>query len=148
MVIALFNAGGRIALGKLSDRFGRINTLMMIYGLTALIMVYMSFGVINYPMFLTAVSLIGFCFGGFLALFPSVTADFFGTRNLGSNYGFMYQAYGISAFVGPLVVKTLPFTKAFLLAGLICLLAIAMAKLIEMPKQAQVQKRLQESEAS
>jgi OFA family oxalate/formate antiporter-like MFS transporter len=37
MVIALFNAAGRIVLGKLSDRFGRKNTLMAIYGLTAII---------------------------------------------------------------------------------------------------------------
>jgi MFS transporter, OFA family, oxalate/formate antiporter len=146
MVIALFNAAGRIVLGKLSDRFGRKNTLMAIYGLTAVIMFYMSTGMMNYPLFLMAVSLIGFCFGGFLALFPSVTADYFGVRNLGSNYGFMYQAYGLSAFVGPIVVKSLPFTYAFLLAGFICVLAIAMAKLVEVPSQVSV-KRLQETQA-
>jgi OFA family oxalate/formate antiporter-like MFS transporter len=146
MVIALFNAAGRIVLGKLSDRFGRKNTLMAIYGLTAIIMFYMSTGMMNYPLFLMAVSLIGFCFGGFLALFPSVTADYFGVRNLGSNYGFMYQAYGLSAFVGPIVVKSLPFTYAFLLAGFICVLAIAMAKLVEVPSQVPV-KRLQETQA-
>ncbi|MFC0472234.1 hypothetical protein ACFFHM_17450, partial [Halalkalibacter kiskunsagensis] len=56
------------------DSFGRTNTLMMVYGLTALIMFYMSTGAMNYPTFLLSVSLIGFCFGGFLALFPSVTA--------------------------------------------------------------------------
>ncbi|MFC0469178.1 OFA family MFS transporter, partial [Halalkalibacter kiskunsagensis] len=74
MVIALFNAAGRIVLGRVSDSFGRTNTLMMVYGLTALIMFYMSTGAMNYPTFLLSVSLIGFCFGGFLALFPSVTA--------------------------------------------------------------------------
>ncbi|MFC0558335.1 L-lactate MFS transporter [Halalkalibacter alkalisediminis] len=135
MVIALFNAAGRIVLGKLSDRLGRINTLMVIYGLTALIMFYMSTGLMNYSLFLVSVSLIGFCFGGFLALFPSVTADFYGTRNMGSNYGFMYQAYGLSAFVGPLIVKAIPLTQAFLFAGLICILSMIMAKLITIPKQ-------------
>ncbi|WP_335958381.1 OFA family MFS transporter [Halalkalibacter kiskunsagensis] len=136
MVIALFNAAGRIVLGRVSDSFGRTNTLMMVYGLTALIMFYMSTGAMNYPTFLLSVSLIGFCFGGFLALFPSVTADFYGTKNIGSNYGLMYQAYGISAFVGPLIAKAIPLTQAFLLSGLFCVLALVMAKLVEVPKKA------------
>ncbi|WP_216828633.1 L-lactate MFS transporter [Alkalihalobacterium elongatum] len=134
MVIALFNAAGRILLGNLSDRLGRMSTLMLIYGLTAIIMLYMSFWEMNYWSFLVSVSLIGFCFGGFLALFPSVTADFYGTTNIGSNYGFMYQAYGLSAFAGPFIIKALPFSQAFLLAGLICVIAMIMAKLVKMPK--------------
>ncbi|OIJ15277.1 MFS transporter [Anaerobacillus arseniciselenatis] len=134
MVIALFNAAGRIVLGQISDRIGRMNTLMMIYGLTALIMFYMSIGVMNYVTFLVAVSLIGFCFGGFLALFPSVTADYYGTKNIGSNYGLMYQAYGVSAFAGPFIIKVIPFTQAFIIAGLISVLAIFMARLAEEPK--------------
>ena len=136
MVIALFNAAGRIILGNLSDRLGRKNTLMMIYGLTAIIMFYMSTNVMNYPMFLISVSLVGFCFGGFLSVFPSITADYYGTKNMGTNYGFMYQAYGLSAFGGPLVVKILPFTQAFLLAGVICLAAIVMGKLVKVPTKA------------
>ncbi|GAE26545.1 oxalate/formate antiporter [Halalkalibacter wakoensis JCM 9140] len=133
MVIALFNAAGRIVLGRVSDTLGRMNTLMLIYGATALIMFYMSTGVMNYVTFLGSVSLIGFCFGGFLALFPSITADFYGTRNMGANYGFMYQAYGISAFVGPFVVKVIPLTQAFFFSALFCLVALVMAKLVTVP---------------
>ncbi|MGO4889272.1 OFA family MFS transporter [Anaerobacillus sp. MEB173] len=133
MVIALFNAAGRIVLGKISDQFGRKNTLMVIFGLTALVMFYMGSGMLNYPMFLLSVSLIGFCFGGFLAIFPSVTADYYGTTNIGTNYGFMYQAYGISAFAGPFIIKVIPFTQAFFLSGVICILAIIMAKFVQVP---------------
>lgn len=133
VVIALFNASGRIVLGKLSDTFGRKNTLVLSYCLTAIVMFYMSTGQLNYPLFLIAVSIIGFCFGGFLSLFPSVTADYYGTKHMGSNYGFMYQAYGLSAFVGPMIAKSLPFTNAFMLAGLLCVLAIVMARLVKVP---------------
>lgn len=135
MVIALCNAAGRIGLGKLSDRFGRKNILMLSYGITSLVMFYMSTGMLNYPLFLIAVSLIGFCFGGFLAVYPSVTADYYGTKNIGSNYGFMYQAYGISAFAGPFIIKALPFTQAFLFASLLCAFAIVMAVLVKVPKK-------------
>ncbi|OIJ21443.1 MFS transporter [Anaerobacillus alkalidiazotrophicus] len=134
MVIALFNAGGRIILGKISDNIGRINTLILMYGITTLIMLYMSFGTMNNLTFLISVSLIGFCFGGFLALFPSITADFYGTKNIGANYGIMYLAYGISAFVGPIIIKYISFSSAFLLAAFISLIAIILAKVIVTPK--------------
>ncbi|MCR6097753.1 OFA family MFS transporter [Salipaludibacillus agaradhaerens] len=133
MVIALFNAAGRIILGNISDRFGRVNTLMFIYGITAVTLLYMSIGYMNYPLFLGTVSVIGFCFGGFLSLFPSITADYYGTKNMGSNYGLMYQAYGVSAFAGPFIVKVFPFGQAFIVASLFCMLAMLMAKAVTAP---------------
>ena len=33
-------------------------------------------------------------FGGNFALFPSATADYFGSKNLGMNYGWIFTAYG------------------------------------------------------
>jgi OFA family oxalate/formate antiporter-like MFS transporter len=135
MVIALFNASGRIILGNISDRFGRVNTLMFIYGITALTLLYMSIGYMNYPLFLGMVSVIGFCFGGFLSLFPSITADYYGTKNMGSNYGLMYQAYGVSAFAGPFIVKVFPFGQAFIVASLFCMLAMMMAKAVIPPQK-------------
>ncbi|UTW70146.1 hypothetical protein KHA80_05750 [Anaerobacillus sp. HL2] len=61
MVIALFNAAGQIVLGKISDNIGRINTLMLMYGVTALIMLYESFiHCLIIRIFLVSVSLIGF----------------------------------------------------------------------------------------
>lgn len=138
MIIAIFNAAGRILLGKISDNIGRINTLMIMYGLTAIILFYMSSGTINYTMFLISVSLIGFCFGGFLAVFPSVTADFYGTRNIGTNYSFMYLAYGVSAFVGPFIIKAIPFAQAFIISAIFCLVALVMAKFVKLPVNSKV----------
>ena len=135
MVIALFNAAGRIVLGKISDNIGRMNTLMLMYAFTAAMLLFMSFSSMTYLSFLVAVSVIGFCFGGFLSLFPSVTADFYGTRNLGTNYGFMYLAYGLSAFVGPFVVKVIPFTEGFLFSAIFCIVALAMAKMTGKPRK-------------
>ncbi|UCZ51614.1 OFA family MFS transporter [Bacillus shivajii] len=135
MVIALFNAAGRIVLGKISDSIGRSNTLMVIYGLTTLVMVYMSTGILSYATFMVAVSVIGFCFGGFLAVFPSITADYYGTKNMGSNYGIMYQAYGLSAFAGPFIINLIPFQQAFLLSALVCGVSMVIAKVITVPQK-------------
>ncbi|OIJ15284.1 MFS transporter [Anaerobacillus arseniciselenatis] len=133
MVIAIFNAAGRILLGVISDNIGRINTLTFIYILTGLVMFLMSDVTMNFATFLFYMSIIGFCFGGFLSLFPTITADFYGTRNIGINYGLMYQAYGLSAFIGPLIAAETPFTTAFLIAALLCVIAVIMSRLVTAP---------------
>ncbi|MGH9671865.1 MAG: hypothetical protein ACRD44_01680, partial [Bryobacteraceae bacterium] len=45
--------------------------------------------------------LVGLCFGGFLAILPALTADYFGPKNLGANYGMVFSAYGLSGFFVP-----------------------------------------------
>lgn len=116
MVIAIFNAAGRIILGTLSDKFGRKSILLAMYVCSGIIMLLMSIVPMNYPLFLLFVSFIGFNFGGFLSIFPSITAEYYGTKNIGINYGIMYQAYGVAAFVGPIIATTFGFANAFLLA--------------------------------
>ena len=46
---------------------------------------------------------VGLNFGGIFALFPSATADYFGTRNLGVNYGWVFTAYAVAGIVGPMI---------------------------------------------
>ena len=46
---------------------------------------------------------IGFNFGGNFALFPAATADFFGNKNVGTNYGWVFSAYGVAGILGPQV---------------------------------------------
>jgi len=116
MMIAIFNAAGRIVLGTLSDKYGRKPILISMYICSGLIMLFMNIIPMNYPIFLLFVSFIGFNFGGFLSIFPSITAEYYGTKNIGINYGLMYQAYGVAAFVGPVIATTFGFTNAFLLA--------------------------------
>lgn len=123
IVIALLNATGRIFWGLVSDRIGRTNTLSLVYFLTSLTMLYMATFNLTYIVFLITVSLIGFYFGGFLALFPSKTADYYGTKNLGANYGIVYQAYGLAAFAGPIVATRLDYIQAFYLFAFLCLVA-------------------------
>ena len=40
-------------------------------------------------------TLVGANYGSNLALFPSVTKDFFGLKNFGMNYGLIFTAWGI-----------------------------------------------------
>jgi len=100
MVVSILNALGRITWGKVSDIISRKLTLLVMFLYAGVIMLLLNwFG--SYPLFIFGVASIGFCFGGFLALYPAITTDYFGTKNVGVNYGFMFSAYGAGGLFGP-----------------------------------------------
>jgi OFA family oxalate/formate antiporter-like MFS transporter len=117
-IIALFNASGRIGWGTLSDKFGRIRVVTVMFTITALAMTAISVLSLNFISFFVSLAAIAFCFGGFLAVFPTITNEYFGVKNLGANYGIVYQAYGVAALVGPLIVSAVGSLKmTFLMAA-------------------------------
>jgi len=57
-----------------------------------------------------------------------VTADFFGTKNIGANYGFVFMAYGVGGLLGPqfaarVLEATGGYWLAFVVTGVLCLIA-------------------------
>jgi MFS transporter, OFA family, oxalate/formate antiporter len=53
--------------------------------------------------FSTTLVLVYFTWGQIYSLFPSTTADYFGTRHATSNYAVMYTAKGVASILGPWV---------------------------------------------
>jgi OFA family oxalate/formate antiporter-like MFS transporter len=45
--------------------------------------------------------IVGFAHGGYLALSPSFTTDYFGAKNVGANYGILFTAWGVCGFTVP-----------------------------------------------
>jgi len=159
MAVSILNALGRIIWGKVSDSLGRKPTLMLMFLLSGVAMFALNW-LTSFPLYLTGVCLVGMCFGGFLALYPAVTADFFGTKNVGANYGWMFAAYGAGGLLGPWlapklmeVVQKVGFEKAdaagaitqgtydagnyltaFLISGGLCVLSAFLIILIKPPR--------------
>jgi OFA family oxalate/formate antiporter-like MFS transporter len=139
--LALANTGGRIFWGWVSDKVGRFNTVMMMFVLGGLVMLVLPTisGLIAFVMVLIV---IGLCFGGFMGIYPSITADTFGSKNLGMNYGVMFTAFGIAAFIGPRLAATVKevhqgdYTYAFLIAAALSLVGIALTLLLVFRKSA------------
>ncbi|MFX1415425.1 MAG: OFA family MFS transporter [Promethearchaeota archaeon] len=133
-VMSLLNAAGRIVWGAVSDKLGRENTMMTMFLVLALGMFAFAYIVtlaVDWIAVMLIASLIGFCFGGNFALFPSATADFWGSKNVGKNYGVMFTAYGIAgitgAFVaGPIVDATGSYFMAFIVTGVLAIIAVAL----------------------
>ncbi len=130
--IALFNASGRLIWGTLSDKIGRIKVVFLMFTITSISMILLSVLSLNYITFFACVSGIAFCFGGFLAVFPIIIGDFYGTKNLGANYGILYQAYGISALVGPIVFAAVGGLKpTFIISAILTIICAIMTFLVK-----------------
>lgn len=117
-LIALFNAGGRLAWGTISDKIGRIEVVLIMFVLTAVSLVVLAVVPLNLVIFFLCLAGIACSFGGFLALFPTITGEHFGMKNIGANYGLVYQAYGVAAIIGPILKKNSSgFTQTFIIAA-------------------------------
>lgn len=133
-ILALFNASGRIICGMVSDRLGRIPTLRIVFALQCINMLlfptYVTFAGIA-----AGSAMAGFSYGALFSLFPALAADFFGLKNLGSNYGVLFTAWGLSGAMGPLIAaKVVDITGSYLLAYQISagLLALALIMTVGM----------------
>ncbi len=103
VVAAIGNAGGRILSGAMSDRFGRLATLKIMLLLSAIAMPSLFLWRREIVLFWAFVTLVYWCYGTQLSVFASTTADFFGTKNFGMNYGVLFTAWGTAGIIGPLI---------------------------------------------
>lgn len=101
--IALANALGRFLWGSVSDRIGRRAAFAAIYLLQVL--VFLVVGRFH-SMWLVAplFALVLLCYGGGFGVMPSLVADWFGTRHLGVNYGWVLLAWSLAGVAGPVFV--------------------------------------------
>ncbi len=113
-VLAVFNGLGRIFAGWLSDRIGRPRTMLLAFGVQAVAVAsIMLAGSLSPWLLFGVMCVVGLCFGANFSLFPSATADYFGTSNSGVNYGLVFTAYGVGGIIGPqLMAMMLDASKA------------------------------------
>lgn len=129
--LAIFNAVGRIFWGLASDRVGRTAALAVMFVLQAAMLFSLVALRHEWTLALGA-AWVGFNFGGNFALFPSLTADLFGSRNLGANYGWVFTSYGVAGVLGvtlgnAAITWTGSYFAAFATAGVMCLLSALLA---------------------
>lgn len=127
---ALGNASGRIFSGWMSDRTGRLNTLrvMLVISAAAMPALYLlREQVVPFYMLLCAVY---YCYGTQLSVYASTSADFYGTKYIGLNYGLLLAAWGVAGILGPFLggrvfVATGNYGLAFFIAAGFELVALA-----------------------
>jgi MFS transporter, OFA family, oxalate/formate antiporter len=138
-LLALFNALGRIVWGSVSQRLGArrtLATISLLQGLMVLALVELGSQVWTLEV---AACWVGFHFGGNLALFPLLTAEYFGGKHLGANYGLVFTAYGVGGVVGPMLAGGVwdvlhSYRGAFLPASAGCMVAMLLAMSVRPPR--------------
>jgi MFS family permease len=136
------NAAGRIGTGKYSDIIGRSNAYMLNAAAAALCMFALPWMIGIKSLFLafTACMIAYWVYGGGLSLIPSYTADFFGPKNLGFNYGLVFIGWGLGAFMpklsGYIRDVTGTYDMAFYIAGILLIVAIILALITKKPQKA------------
>jgi predicted MFS family arabinose efflux permease len=99
-VIGVASVVGRLAIGALADRVGRVRTFQASFAvLAASFVIWLVAG--SWPWLLGFAVVLGTGYGGWIALQPTVLAEMFGVRGLGGLVGLVYTAAGVGALVGP-----------------------------------------------
>ncbi|MBN1364589.1 MAG: OFA family MFS transporter [Syntrophaceae bacterium] len=143
--LAILNGLGRIVWGTISDKLGRKMSIFLMCLFQGIVMLlFYKMGSTAFMLIIGA-CLIGFNFGGNFALFPAITADYFGNKNVGLNYGYVFFSYGIAGVLGPQIAAHFKdaakgsgdpsvWLTPFVIAGVACLLG-AVITLISKPPQ-------------
>jgi len=140
---SLANGIGRIAWGTISDFLGWRRSVVIMCALQGLIMLLFFWMGSSVILLYVGSAIIGFNFGGNFALFPVATADTFGTKNVGKNYGWVFLAYGVGGIVGPIMAGIFrdagvskgvnAWMPAFIISGIVCLVAAVVSFLVKRP---------------
>jgi OFA family oxalate/formate antiporter-like MFS transporter len=137
--LAVGNAAGRIVAGMLSDTIGRTWTMFIVFIFQAVLM-FLLRGLDTYGTLFLASVLIGFNYGANLSVFPSAAKDYFGLKNFGFNYGWLFTAWGVGGFLGPLLSGWIydsykNFDNAYLIASGCLIFAAILTFVTRAPKE-------------
>lgn len=131
-LLAIANAGSRLVSGTLSDKFGTLNMLKVVFVITIASLLSLSFLTGSTAIFYVSVAGVAVGYGGFLALFPTFTNQEFGSFRYGSNYGVIYQAYGLAALTG-IFIKRLAgsYSTTFMISAAAALVGLGISFMIK-----------------
>ena len=144
-ILAVGNGAGRIVAGVLSDKVGRKTTLILFFVLQAVAIFLLSQAATGNALGTDLVlgtlsALIGAGYGANLALFPSITKDYYGIRNFGVNYGLVFTAWGLGGFMlsllaGQVYDRTQTFTFAYYCSATLLIVAAVITLFLKPMKQ-------------
>jgi OFA family oxalate/formate antiporter-like MFS transporter len=135
----LVNACGRVGTGLYSDKIGRDNAYTINCLVSALCLFLLPSIIASHNLFLLflAVGIAYWQYGGGLSLMPAFTADFFGPKNLGMNYGIVFLGWGLGFFMtrlgGSIKDWTGSLTWAFILSACVLIIAVIIARITKRP---------------
>jgi MFS transporter, OFA family, oxalate/formate antiporter len=99
-LIGIGSTAGRFIVGATADRLGRRPSMMAMFAGMAVMLLWWSVAARVWSLAVFAI-LFGLCFGGYVALLPALTTDYFGVRSAGGVIGILYTSNALGALLGP-----------------------------------------------
>jgi MFS family permease len=103
LLVSLVGLGsllGRFGVGGIADRFGRLPSLAGFYaGLGVMLLVWWS--TTHWWVLALFAVVFGVCYGGYVALGPTIAMDLYGARSLSGIIGCLYTGAGLGTLIGP-----------------------------------------------
>jgi len=133
------NASGRIGTGLYSDKIGRVNAYSLNCLISGACLLAMPSVIASRSVLLLflVVGIAYWQYGGGLALLPAFTADFYGGKNLGFNYGLVFLGWGLGFFMARLAgtLKDMygSLDRALYLSGAILIIAVFLVRFTKRP---------------
>ncbi len=153
-VLAPFNAGGRPLLGFVTDKLGPRVAAMITFAIilaAAIIMIIVKSGDLvsgaHKIMYFVAFCAFYLGLGGWLAIAPTATAQYFGTKFSAKNYGVVFLAYGVGGLVATFVAAysknifggSQALISAFIPVAILAGLGLVMAAFFMKPPKAKTE---------
>ena len=137
--IGVVNAAGRVGTGRYSDRIGRLNAYALNGAVSAACLLAAPWVIAekNVLLLFSIIGVMAWQYGGTLAVMPAVTADYYGAKNLGLNYGLVFVGWGVAFFVpqvgGYIKDATEQWNGAFYLSAGLLVTAVLVSRAIRKP---------------
>jgi len=141
-VLAVSNAVGRPFFGSICDRIGPKKTLLTMQAIQLLCLVVLFPYAQSITILYLAIVLFGATFGAYLAVMPTLASYFFGTKNLGPNYGLYLSAYGVGGVVLPMLMAAIlgsnptypSYVQGFYATAILVVIAVVLALIMKPPR--------------
>jgi OFA family oxalate/formate antiporter-like MFS transporter len=118
MFVGIANALGRLGAPLMSDKIGRELADVIILAVTALGAFGLCFA--EGILLIVIIAAVAFCYGGYSGLYPVLTSENFGIKNIGSNYGAVMVGFMLSALLFPIVINKVDSQQLkFIILGVI-----------------------------
>jgi OFA family oxalate/formate antiporter-like MFS transporter len=135
---AIGSASGRVLSGWMSDHAGRLNTIRVMLTVQMIAMPALFLLRENIVLFYVLLAIVYYTYGTQLSVYASTSADFWGTKNVGFNYGLLLLAWGTASILGPFLggrvfVLTNEYRWAFYIAAAVSVVALGTLLLAKSP---------------
>ncbi len=138
MLTGIASASGRLLISWFSDFAGRKGAIVLITIITLVSALVMTFA--EGILFLVCVAAIALSFGGSSSVYAATTADLFGTKHMGFNYGCIMVGFGASALIFQNLSNVLKasgtYTSSFITAAAGCIITLVLMAFLKIPKKA------------